>query len=108
MARREPRQRVQREDAADRAQGHRQTAVVGVEEDRRLEDMQVAVGMRQHLVAERGEVAMVQPRVGVAHGDYQVRWVESPGVDQFRLDAVGSPGEIGRLAPNFAGLVSSS
>ena len=51
MARHHARQLLQRVDAAERAQRQRQSPVVGVEQDGRLEDVQAAVGMRQHVAA---------------------------------------------------------
>src|SRR5207302_7991603 len=66
------------------AQRRDQTPVVGVEEDGRLKDVQETVGVLEHLVAERAQIALMQPRIGIAHGDDQVLWIEQARVDQDR------------------------
>jgi len=71
------RQLPQRVDAVQRAQRRDQSPVVGVEQDRRLEDVQLAIRVAQDVVGERRQVATMQTRVGVADRDDQ--WLDRAG-----------------------------
>ena len=56
--------------------GRDQPPVIGVEQDRGLEDVQEAARLAQDFVAQRAEVAMVETGVGVAHRHDQVVGIE--------------------------------
>src|SRR5436853_505275 len=60
--------------------------MIGVEQNGRLIEVQSAIGMRQHLVPERGQILWIQPRIGVANGHQQVVRVDLPVGDQLRFD----------------------
>ncbi len=95
------RQLPQRVDAVQRAQRRDQSPVVGVEQDRRLEDVQLAIRVAQDVVGERRQVATMQTRVGVADRDDQVVGIEPAGLDQLVLDAARGPGEVRGFTSDF-------
>ncbi len=96
------RQLPQRVDAVQRAERRDQSPVVGVEQDRRLEDVQLAVRMTQHIVGKGGQVTPVQTRVGVAHRDDHVVRIQPTCLDQLVFDTPRGPGEIRGFASDLA------
>ena len=101
VAGRQARQRVQREHAADGAQEGWQSAVIGVEQDGRLVDVQHPVRMRQRVMPQRRQVLAVEARVGVEHGHQQVLGVELPSVDERRPRRAGRPRRGWTICPSL-------